>query len=122
MELFLPKCRTLQFPLWNFVRFLSAHLSSPFSIFLDGIMSLWHISHFSQFCATSKLAKGTLCLTIQIIKEGVKGADLLGTPLVTGVQLRLCATDYHALDLTIQIVFKSISLSTHPAHASSAYL
>lgn len=38
---------------------------------LDASMTLWHISHFSQFCVTWKFAEGSLCPIIQILSEDV---------------------------------------------------
>jgi len=44
----------------------------PVMVPLDGIMTLWHIIHSSQFGVTCKLAEGALCPIIQISKEDVE--------------------------------------------------
>ena len=44
----------------------------PVHVPLDVSATLWCISCSSQFCVSSKLAEGTLCLIIQIINEDVK--------------------------------------------------
>ncbi|GAB0186707.1 ectonucleotide pyrophosphatase/phosphodiesterase family member 3 [Grus japonensis] len=44
----------------------------PVEVPLDGSMTLWHISHSSQFGVISRLAEGTLCPIMQIINEDVE--------------------------------------------------
>ncbi|KAK4826741.1 hypothetical protein QYF61_010994 [Mycteria americana] len=63
MGLFLPRQRTLHFPLLNFMNW------QPISPACPG-PSGWQ--HDSLFCVISKLAEGTLCSIIQITNEDVK--------------------------------------------------
>lgn len=51
----------------------------PVSLFLqpvevpqDGSMTIWHISHSSQFCIISKFPESTFSPIIQMINEDVK--------------------------------------------------
>lgn len=63
LELFLPRCRTLLFPLLHEV-----HVSSflqPLQVPLDGSTTLWRISHLCLF-VVSKLAVGALCPIAQV--------------------------------------------------------
>lgn len=41
----------------------------PVQVPLDGSTTLWHFRSSSQFLITCKLAKGTLCPTIQVIND-----------------------------------------------------
>ena len=44
----------------------------PVKVLLNGSLTLWCISHSSQFCVISKLAEGTLCPIIQTVNEDVE--------------------------------------------------
>jgi len=44
----------------------------PVKVALEGRMTLWHVSHSSQFSAISKLVDGKHWPIIQIISEDVK--------------------------------------------------
>lgn len=59
-------CRTLHFPLLNFLRLLSA--LQTVEVPLKSSTSLRHICHSSQFCGINKILESTLCSIIQILK------------------------------------------------------
>lgn len=70
---FLPRCRTLHFPLLNFMSFLPAHL------YVSKIM--WCISYSSQFIIICKHATGIFCSIIHVFNEGVEQYCLPCWPL-----------------------------------------
>jgi len=112
LELFLPTCRTLTFPLLNFMRFLYCPFLQPVKVPLDGSTTLWCINRSSKFGLICKLAEGTICLVIQIINEEFEHdcstIDPCGTLLVTGLQTRLCATENHPLGLAVEPFFNPV--------------
>ena len=71
--MFLPRGRTLHFPLLNFMRFLAAHCSSlSRSLCTTEQHDPLVYSCSSQLGVIYKLAEGTLCPILQIINEDVK--------------------------------------------------
>ena len=107
MGLFLPRCSTLHLPWLNYIRFLSAQLSS-LSRSHRMAAAFRCISHSSQFCVISKLAECKLELFIQVIDEEVKQDWAQYWPLrdTTCYQppTRLSAADDHSLSSALQPV------------------
>lgn len=59
------------FPFLNFIKNPVFPFLQLLEIPLNGNTAIWFISHSSGFCTKCRLAKGALCLIIQIVKEDV---------------------------------------------------
>lgn len=114
MELFFPRCR-LCLPLVELYEAPVSRFLQLDKVPLDGSMTLWCISHSSQFYVIiGKLAEDTLCPINQIINEGVGKQGTcpyrsLGYTISHWPPTRLHTTNHHALGLAIKPVF-SLSL------------
>jgi len=83
----------------------------PVEVPLDSSMTLWCVSHSSQFRIISKLAEGTLCPITQIISKDVeKDWTQYWPPVYTASYwppARLRAADHHPLGMAIHPVFNA---------------
>jgi len=106
LRLFLPRCRSQRLPLLNLMEFLCPFLQ-PIKTLLNGSMTQWCISHFSQCCIIYNLTEDWLGPILQAVNEDVKQYCPwypchwvpLGQTIRVWLLARLCATDYKPLDL-----------------------
>lgn len=112
LGLFLPKCRTLHFPLFNFMRFSSALFSNVSQTpWMTASPSRVPTTRVTQFCILCELAECALCSSVQAVSEeywhlllpiGHSARDLPLTGLHTA--------DHHLLGPSHLVSFKAVSL------------
>lgn len=98
-----PQVQDSDFPLLNFVRFLSVNVP------LKGITPTWFINHSSQLCIICQRAEGALCPITWFLMKKLNEYWALHQPLWYCTRAwspaGLCTTDHNPLSPKVQPVF-----------------